>query len=175
MGRRACGVEYFNGNPRRPAAAQRGPPAEPGRQRRPEWPALAWAASASNSALAWLTLSAAALRAASRAASRSAFHCFTPLFAGLIDLGAGLTQFGGILGGPGLGLGNGFLRILDGALGAGAALFQRGAQRALNQKLVSQNQYDEQQHRGHGIQKKSPELLNDFLHGWYRFGPAVRT
>ena len=76
-----------------------------------------------------------------------------------------MPQFVGIFGRPGLGLGNGLVRVLNGALGAGAALFQRGRQRSLHQELVSQNQHDEQQNRGHGPDQERLDLLNDFWHG----------
>jgi hypothetical protein len=119
----------------------------------------AWSASASRAMRAWATFWAAALRALSRAASRSLVHCLI-----LEDLRTGLAQFVSVLIRAGFGALNGPVRVFHGACGAGAALVQSRSQRSLDQNLVHDHQQGEQHHGRHGAQQEPFDLLNDLLH-----------
>ncbi len=90
---------------------------------------LAAAASASSSALAWLTLTPGRLAGGVQSGIALGVPLLHALLANLVDLGARLAQLRGVLGCPGFGPGDGLVRIFNRAFGAGAALFQRGGQR----------------------------------------------
>ena len=117
---------------------------------------LAAAASASNSALAWPTLTPGRLAGGVQSGVALGVPLLHALLANLVDLGARLAQFGGVLGCPGFGPGDGLVRILNRAFGACTALFQRGGQRSLNQELVRQHQHDEQQAVGTAPSSRFP-------------------
>ncbi len=165
---------------------QREPPAAAGSTARTTWPArspaeprmvcLAAAASASSLARACVTLIPAALRAASSRGVALGVPLLYALLAELVVLGAGLAQFGGILGRARFSFGDGLLRIFHGAFGQGAAPLQRGRQRTLHQKLVGQDQHDKQQSRRDGADEHGSELLQNHLHSdnEFRCGCQVR-
>ena len=86
------------------------------------------------------------------------------LLANLEDVGAGLAELGAVLGSTLFGLGDGFLRVFDGAGGQGAAFLEGFRQRPLDEELVSQDQQDEEQGGRNASDQKSPDLLEYLFH-----------
>ncbi len=158
-------LKYFNGNPRQRLAERRGRPGRQDRQPRPEWPlrprrlrppVRPWPGAPSG------RLPAARRPERSRArrstASRAARAACRPRRAP----GADARHI------PGLWLsacGDGLARVFHGAFRQGAALGQNRRQRSLDQKLIRNDQHDEEQSRRNGADQKLSELLNDILHG----------
>ena len=80
------------------------------------------------------------------------------------NLRSRLAQLIGILRRFGFGLGDGLMRVLDGALCPGAARRKCLVQRPLHQKLVSRYQHYKEQNRRDCAEQERTDLLKDFIH-----------
>ena len=87
------------------------------------------------------------------------------LLAQFVGAGARLPQTLGVFLSFGLRHGHGLAGIFDGAFGQGAALGQHRRQWALHQKLIRNDQHNEEQSRWDRAHQKLSELLKDILHG----------
>jgi hypothetical protein len=97
------------------------------------------------------------------------------MLAGFENLRTGLAKLFGILGCALFSASYGLVGIFDGARGAGAAVREGAAKRPLDQKLVCQDQRNEEQNRRHGSEQKCPDLLKDCVHAVYSvFDQAAR-